>query len=484
MASPGWEGWTVRRRVMIVVLVVLLAAFVGIAWFIYRLIWPGPPNVAVDYWAKLRAEAPDCPPEDQARLVYLELGDYWTDPLPRDVDDLPRPGTDAWDEIGMWLTRSAHQVDVARRAAARPCLGFDFDQPIQADGIDPADRGKLHASVGARYYTQLMTGVDARHALVVLVASALQGAEAGQAVRYADDIEAALRIGSHLGELPHVFEQHSEISSQKAVLGTILEVMAERPDLLDAVQISSLERAIREVVTDERLSASPTAVRYEFLDFVQRAYTASGPRGGRLTKQGKEYFERNSMGGALSEASQRALRDEVTRKFEELWAMLESDRARPLWQMTFEAASEMDRLQRDPAARYQVAMEHLPILPHLMINQRLLMQQRDATIVMLRALRHRRSTGQWPDSIEVIFPDPELRPIDRLDGGLLRYRLTEDGPIVYSVGLDGDDDGGRPPEPDSDLDRPFRWRWHIERRHRDEPPVDGDLVLYPRPVEE
>ena len=40
-------------------------------------------------------------------------------------------------------------------------------------------------------------------------------------------------------------------------------------------------------------------------------------------------------------------------------------------------------------------------------------------------------------------------PADLFDGGKpIKYRLTEDGAIVYSVGCDGTDDGGRELDPD------------------------------------
>jgi len=39
-------------------------------------------------------------------------------------------------------------------------------------------------------------------------------------------------------------------------------------------------------------------------------------------------------------------------------------------------------------------------------------------------------------------------PVDPLDpdGGLLRYRLTDDGYVLYSVGQNGVDDGGAKPD--------------------------------------
>ncbi|NOZ40115.1 MAG: hypothetical protein GXP24_07805, partial [Planctomycetes bacterium] len=51
-----------------------------------------------------------------------------------------------------------------------------------------------------------------------------------------------------------------------------------------------------------------------------------------------------------------------------------------------------------------------------------------------------------PVSLELLSPRwlPEL-PVDRINGGPLRYRVSEEGVVVYSLGTDTDDDQGRPP---------------------------------------
>jgi hypothetical protein len=72
-------------------------------------------------------------------------------------------------------------------------------------------------------------------------------------------------------------------------------------------------------------------------------------------------------------------------------------------------------------------------------------------------------------------------PPDRYDGKPLKYRIVEGQPVLYSVGVDRDDDGGRVPE---------RGNWQAENW---QPPSviaewkaagsphlpDGDWVLWP-----
>jgi len=70
---------------------------------------------------------------------------------------------------------------------------------------------------------------------------------------------------------------------------------------------------------------------------------------------------------------------------------------------------------------------------------------RTALAVERFRLRH----GLLPVSLTVLVPDdlPEV-PTDPFDGKPLKYRRLDQGYVVYSVGPDGRDDGGREPPPD------------------------------------
>ncbi len=72
--------------------------------------------------------------------------------------------------------------------------------------------------------------------------------------------------------------------------------------------------------------------------------------------------------------------------------------------------------------------------------------------------------GQWPEALEQLVPDLLASvPTDPFSDGPVRMAKTENGVVVYSVGPDGDDDGGRTEEvvydlgdPPYDCDLPFR----------------------------
>jgi hypothetical protein len=65
-------------------------------------------------------------------------------------------------------------------------------------------------------------------------------------------------------------------------------------------------------------------------------------------------------------------------------------------------------------------------------------------IAGLAVERYRLANGRWPDALEQAVPKFLASvPLDPYDGKPLRFRRLEDGVVVYSVGPDGQDDGGK-----------------------------------------
>lgn len=64
-------------------------------------------------------------------------------------------------------------------------------------------------------------------------------------------------------------------------------------------------------------------------------------------------------------------------------------------------------------------------------------------VVAVALERYRQKHRRWPAELGELVPAPLPKvPLDAMDGRPLRYRRLADGVVVYSVGLDGTDDGG------------------------------------------
>jgi hypothetical protein len=76
---------------------------------------------------------------------------------------------------------------------------------------------------------------------------------------------------------------------------------------------------------------------------------------------------------------------------------------------------------------------------------------------------YQREIGRYPDRLDALAPRYLNQvPKDMFSGGGLVYRPTANGYVLYSVGLNAKDDGGR--------------------GHDDQPPGDDLVVRVPLPV--
>ena len=84
--------------------------------------------------------------------------------------------------------------------------------------------------------------------------------------------------------------------------------------------------------------------------------------------------------------------------------------------------------------------------------------QQRAARTALAVERYRRTRGPLPQKLDDLVPEfMDAIPIDPFDGKPMRYNKLEMGYVVYCIGPDGDDDGGKEREPGGgdDHDVPF-----------------------------
>ncbi|MBY0262201.1 MAG: hypothetical protein K2Q20_07635, partial [Phycisphaerales bacterium] len=140
-------------------------------------------------------------------------------------------------------------------------------------------------------------------------------------------------------------------------------------------------------------------------------------------------------------------RQEQLAKYDSFVAAALADEAQPIW--TYDGVSRAVQDLRDlrdvPVERrilFAPAALSFPLTDKLYKSSwraRMLAQAATAVIdVHLHRVRH----GRWPHRLEDLDAPPLT--IDMFTGRPLLYRLTPDGPLLYSVGTDRIDDGGLP----------------------------------------
>jgi hypothetical protein len=108
--------------------------------------------------------------------------------------------------------------------------------------------------------------------------------------------------------------------------------------------------------------------------------------------------------------------------------------------------------RRSPLQQLEATASNQPVLVRLLVPamskvadalQRSHAQLRCA-IAMVAAERYRLSKGRWPDGLDALKEAGLTATlIDVYDGQPLRLKRLEDGLVIYSIGPDGQDDGGK-----------------------------------------
>ena len=466
--------WRVARRLeqlTVALLLLLVVVYAGLAIRLYA----GAPVVLHDYWADFDARAAQVPNHQRAWPLYREAEE-------RMGDDGWPSFTSRWQPAGPtdpeWASivtaLEAHQdaLQLLRQGAAQPALGYvmrsvtsDTPEMASAEREATMDAGAVQDNppliTAPLSYLQPMARGGR-----MLAADARLGTEQRDAKRVVADLEALLGMSEQLADQPFLISDILSaglLNLSASALGTQLNV---RPDLLSDTQLVRLAHQLGAVRGGGRLRIRWAGERAFFHDMIQRLYTDDG-RGngypapnylglmsaiGADARYGADWND-GMVGGlvmpviAVMAADRRTLLD----KYEHFLDLAKLDEELPLWER------ESSRADQEVTAffSHQESMRYMPVkmlMPtftpaaHIMET---VTQMRDAALTAVALELYRRRTGNWPEHLDDLVPDllPQV-PRDRLDGHTLKYRLVDDRPLLYSVGADRDDDGGRLPAGD------------------------------------
>jgi hypothetical protein len=133
---------------------------------------------------------------------------------------------------------------------------------------------------------------------------------------------------------------------------------------------------------------------------------------------------------------------------------------------------EVDRLNQPPLVRGLV-----PAMGRVAAKDRRSRARLRSAIAAIAAERYRRARGTWPAAPAELTAGGYVRawPADPYHGAPLRFKRLKDGLVVYALGSDGKDNGGKlryglgdTPAGEDGLDIGFRL-WEVP--HRRQPPL-------------
>ncbi len=401
------------------------------------------------------------------------------------------PSHQLWPEARRLLATFNESIELFIQAAQKPKLGFINRDPgneawtqwqgqRQWNTYNSADR-----SDGWIWLAQTMD-------LTLTIGSVLRGAihlaiEDEQRDRPAVLAIALLGMAEHIRQDLEFYDMDQmAIDDLSTSLGTIRSLVLNHPELLSDSDLNRLRTKVENAFGGEPIAYRLKHHQNFYDECFQYIYSDDGTGNGQITNDGLDSLLLQHPNGesALLNYAETVYRGHwsnngswtdnmLSLTARSAAAMAIADRktmlkkANQLHRLRIEMLADIDTLPADSAyltewtrIGEQEKLRFLPltifypsVIDHIIETSPARKQvavniERDATALTISLEQYRRREGQWPQTLAEL--DAEQLPIDRFstDNSPLIYRVVDGQPILYSVGPNHIDDGGKSP-PDS-----------------------------------
>ncbi len=267
--------------------------------------------------------------------------------------------------------------------------------------------------------------------------SALVHAQQGRMPEAAADLAAALRIAASLGSYPTYIESLVGVGLDAGAVLALERALAVGE--MGREELAMLaEELTREEARLARVDALPGA-RAMALQTLLRAKTAWLATYCEESRSGARWRCRIEarMPGARSRAALALL--DLFKQVEKAYRLPLPQRVAAMKQ----AAAEWNRDPGEGSFGHSLALYFLPPMGRCARNQARGQAWVRVARTALAVEQWRLENGAWPESLQGLVPDlMESVPQDSFTGEPLRYRRTDGGVRVYSLGPDREDQGG------------------------------------------
>ena len=451
----------------------------------------GSPDVKTDYLAEINAVALGLAEEDRAWPLYREgvtgFGYRYYDDEAEDVTRMRGLfgvvglGDKDWEKVKSYLKGHAEDVEMLRAGALKDGLGYVcgykvrvedekfFGEGIFLEGTDETivDQSLIHLGI-PQLMVLLATGD-------VLISDMLLAGESGDSVGVISRLRGLMKLSHQISEVPFVICEYAALSKKVNILKALANILEQKINMFSGDELREIAHLLAgEKGIDHLDLRGDRALIY---DLIQRMYTDDGNGDGRISSQAVrvthgslvafqaynekgfmdslvensyyDYFTRPLMGQVVASRRETtleidALFDAEERKFRvplyedskpsDEWISLYKLYTNPPsmarfsnWVMLLMTTSSQTDLNFSLGREYVERFEGV----------------KEGVLFGVALELYRRKHGGYPKVLADLslgyFP---VLPVDRRTGEDLRYRLIDGRPVVYGVGLDGDDDGG------------------------------------------
>ncbi len=420
-------------------------------------------TISVDYVAKVNEVASAVEEKDRSWPFYRKAGiALRLNEMPssvfydNDLEDPTWPSQVGWEYYATWLDAHDDTLEALHKASSK--RGFGYLLKGRVSESDKELWPEEYASQGDTPHDGFMLSVllpqlgPMRKMAKLLATDAKQSAYEGDAIRCLQDLTSMLQMGKHLREHPILINDLVSFAVYSLAFSTIGDIAQQQPTLFSNEQFKSLEQALRGL--DGFMTIRFSGERFFMLDLLQRMYTDDGNGDGSIVPldAARMFAMTQSVSEVSSEmslvpvfltpladilcASRKEMLDEYTLRMDSTEAVI----GIPLYELRQKPELLVSE-EYPPSSTldpYFLIDLLMPALENAVLQGEYIRARRDATLAVLYAVQQHNETGAWPTSLE------GAGVVDAWSGEPLRITIVDGEPVVYSVGFDLEDDGGRP----------------------------------------
>jgi len=350
--------------------------------------------------------------------------------------------------LRQWLTDNGEAIEYLKQGSQRPYCWWDRGTEIENDYI----------------LNVLMPELSPMRGLVRMTAwQAKLNAYDGKIDEGFDDLFVCYRVGMHFKGPRILLEQLVGIATQALVEKNALIIV--KNNSLDSQTLKSIQNRFEELVNKDNFIINYEVESFLAFDFIQRCYTDDGRGSGHLiprkikefnkmiwqyeVNQNKDlvyklvdYTQRLAM--AVGGANRRRMRqtwDEMYNKAQK--SAYKSPRQLKEQDINFE--QDFGNWSFMKKARFWPISMLMPATVSIRRFSFQLKTDLQGLITILAVLRYNQDKGHYPENLNKLIETSYLKelPIDLYSDKPLVYKKTDEGFMLYSLGPDFEDDGGK-----------------------------------------
>ena len=420
-------------------------------------------TISVDYVAMINETAAAVPEDQRAWSFYREAAiALRSRPEPGSSlfynleSEMPEwPDQEGWSHYADWIKSHASTLAMIHKGAALDGMGFIVSGtiakedrelwPDQHDSLrteEPYDGSMISVVCPQLGHTRQMARL--------LIYDTKVAASERDNNRCLSNIKSMLRLAVHIREHPLLINDLVSLSIFSMAFLTTTEILERDPTLFTSEQLLDLQEQM--LALDAGFEIRFDGERMFMYDIVQRIYTDDGNGDGSLitsnTLSTVAFFATITNVDELDAlfftllapitdivyASRKELIAEYDRRLDEV----EARRGVPLYEWSEKDSGEQGTWDTSmpPTSKYFIIDLLSPVFEKTLLISQYAHAYRNGIVATLFAVGHYQKTGTWPTSLL------DAGVTDGWTGKQVLIAMVDGNPVIYSTGVDQDDDGG------------------------------------------